>query len=432
MNDPNGLIHHRGRCHLFYQHNPAAPVHRDIHWGHAVSADLVHWEHLPVALAPQPGTPDADGCWSGCTVIADDGTPTILYTGLRGGRHTACLATALDDDLVAWRRHPGTPVIAAPPPGLDVVGFRDHTAWREDRGWCQLMGAGIRGAGGAALLYRSPDLRRWRYAGPLLTGDGDGDVSMWECPDFFALGDRHALVVSAWDRAPLNHALWFTGDYADGHLEPRAHGLVDHGRCFYAPQSFSDDRGRRLMLGWLVEDRPLDAQLAAGWSGVMSLPRELGLDAGGVLTVRPAAELAAGRGRRLTGDGARGRALEVVATLPAAGRGRAGVADHPAPDGSEQTTIVYDAAARRLVLDAGRTPRAAPLDPRGDTVRLHVFVDHSVVEVFADERLAISGRVYPTGAASDGVRVIADGVDPDAIRLEMWERPGIWGMSRTS
>ena len=114
MNDPNGLIRWAGRYHLFYQHNPNAPVWGHIHWGHAVSDDLMHWRDLPLALAPTPGSYDADGCWSGCTVD-DGGTPTLVYTARRGRRESICLARG-GPDLVDWTKTPDNPVIPGPPP----------------------------------------------------------------------------------------------------------------------------------------------------------------------------------------------------------------------------------------------------------------------------------------------------------------------------
>ena len=88
LNDPNGLIQWNGEYHMFYQYNPNGPFHGTIHWGHAVSADLVHWRHLPIALAPEAGTADEDGCWSGCAVD-DSGVPTLIYSGHRDGRAAA-------------------------------------------------------------------------------------------------------------------------------------------------------------------------------------------------------------------------------------------------------------------------------------------------------------------------------------------------------
>ena len=111
MNDPNGLIQHGGRVHLFYQHNPGGPVPGHMAWGHASSADLWHWADHPLALEPGADGPDRDGCWSGCAVV-HDGVPHLLYTGLRGELTLPCLATAGDQDLIRWSRSPANPVIA--------------------------------------------------------------------------------------------------------------------------------------------------------------------------------------------------------------------------------------------------------------------------------------------------------------------------------
>lgn len=157
LNDPNGLIQWGDEYHVFYQHNPAGAFHDRIHWGHAVSTDLAHWRHLPIALAPEPGTIDEDGCWSGCAVN-NDGIPTIMYSGASSIGQRPCIATS-SDGLLTWQKYAGNPVIAAPPPDLDLIEYRDHSIWREDGMWYQLIGVGIHDQGGAALLYRSPDLR---------------------------------------------------------------------------------------------------------------------------------------------------------------------------------------------------------------------------------------------------------------------------------
>lgn len=129
MNDPNGPIYWKGQYHMFFQYNPDAAVWGDMHWAHAVSPDMVHWRHLPIALAPTPGGPDAAGCFSG-TAVVDNGVVTVLYTGvvnstlanatLNDGQHifreSQCLATSIDPDLKTWKKL-AAPVIAAPPPG---------------------------------------------------------------------------------------------------------------------------------------------------------------------------------------------------------------------------------------------------------------------------------------------------------------------------
>ncbi|MBZ0288494.1 MAG: glycoside hydrolase family 32 protein, partial [Anaerolineae bacterium] len=192
MNDPNGLIHWKGEYHLFYQHNPDSPLHANMHWGHAVSPDLVHWEDLPIALAPTPGGPDKDGVWSGCAVNGD-GVPTIFYTGV----FPECqLVVRASDDMRSFEKYAGNPVIAAPPSGLNVTGFRDPFVWKEADGWYMVVGSGIKGVGGTVFLYRSPDLLYWEYIHPLLMGSKDETGVMWECPGFFNLGDKWVLYVS--------------------------------------------------------------------------------------------------------------------------------------------------------------------------------------------------------------------------------------------
>ena len=187
MNDPNGLIYWKGYYHLFYQYVSNDPPWERKKWGHAASTDLVHWIDLPIASAPTPGGPDQDGCFSGCAVN-QDGVPTLIYTGVRGDQQLPCLATS-PDDLIAWQKYAGNPVIATPPHDLDLFAFRDHTLWKEGAMWYQLVGAGIKGVGGVVLLYRSPNLLDWEYMYPLYTGDQRSiepvwTGSMWECPDY--------------------------------------------------------------------------------------------------------------------------------------------------------------------------------------------------------------------------------------------------------
>ncbi len=248
MNDPNGLIYWKEKYHVFYQHNPHAASWGTMHWGHAVSADLLRWTHQPIALAPTPGGPDKDGCFSGCAVD-NDGVPTLIYTGVQP--EVQCVATSADD-MRTWQKHAGNPVLAGPPPGLAVTGFRDPCVWREGAAWLMLIGSGIQGVGGAALLYTSPDLLHWEYQHPLCIGDKDQTGPMWECPDFFPLGDKYVLLVS-----PIGTSAVFTfvGTYANRKFIPETQDRADLGQHFYAAKSMADGSGRRLLWGWSWEGR---------------------------------------------------------------------------------------------------------------------------------------------------------------------------------
>jgi len=280
LNDPNGLIHWKGQYHLFYQYNPNGPFWGTIHWGHAASTDLVHWMHLPIALAPTPESADEDGCWSGCAVD-NQGIPTLIYTGKRGEEEFPCLATS-PDDLLTWQKYAANPLIPGPPSDLQVVGFRDPSVWQEGDKWYQLIGSGIPEVGGTALLYTSPDLIHWEYMHPLYTGDKNRTDpvwtgSMWECPQLFPLGEKHVLLVSVWEHGRPYYAVYFVGSYVNHRFLPETQCIVDGGGHFYAPQTLRDDQRRRLMWGWLWEGRSIAHQQAAGWAGVMSLPRLLRL-----------------------------------------------------------------------------------------------------------------------------------------------------------
>ena len=391
MNDPNGPIWWKGRHHLFYQHNPNGAFWGDMHWGHASSPDLLHWTHLPIALAPTPGGPDKDGVFTGCAVVHEN-KPTLIYTGVQP--EVQCIATS-EDRMIEWKKHPANPIIAAPPAGLQVTGFRDPCVWKQDGTWWMVIGAGFKGIGGTALLYRSDDLVRWIYLHPLYTGKLDPNAKakgavatgeMWECPEFFPLGRKWVLIVSAKGTTP-----YFVGEYRGLKFEPESEGVIDAG-AYYAPKSYLDNRGRRILWGWIQERRSREAQIAAGWSGVMSLARVLTLDSQARLEMEPAPEY-----RKLrAGHATSGDSLELEAVFELTGTDDVGLT-------VAQTRIAYRLNERRLV--AGPNSTLLALDP-GEKLRLRVFVDGSVIEVFANRRAPITVRHYPDAGQAVSVSAI--------------------------
>src|SRR5829696_8845624 len=147
INDPNGPIRHEGVYHLFYQANLDAPSWGRPVWGHVTSTDLVTWTRRPVALSPEPGAPDADGCWSGCTRIVQ-GRPAIYYTGVVGeddGRVESVCRAWGSADLLAWERDTANPLVLGPPPQLCSGYHRDPFLWQDDDGWHMLLGGGTSG-----------------------------------------------------------------------------------------------------------------------------------------------------------------------------------------------------------------------------------------------------------------------------------------------
>ena len=418
MNDPNGLIQHRGVHHMFFQFNPANPWSERIHWGHARSKNLIDWEILPNALAPGQAGADPLSCYSGCAVTSD-GRPVMIYTGVAPER--TCLAFG-NDDLTRLDKFDGNPVIAGPPSGFNATGFRDHSVWREDGGWRMIIGSGESGRAGLALGYRSPDLLSWEYDGVFAASTGQESSPMWECPDFFRVGDRDFLVVSM---HPDRRVVYYSAPDHGRVFEGVPGGQVDLGRALYAPQSFTDESGRRIMFGWLQEERPRELQVAAGWSGVQSLPRVLGCDAAGRLLCSPAPEV--DRLRESAGPDWRhpehvsGDRVEIRARFNWIENGVCGLSVLDSGDGRERTEITYGFANDWLTLDASgsslqtcnhRTVSGGRLWlPPGRDVELRVFVDGSVVEVFANGR-AGAMRAYPELPGSVGVRAITRIAEP--------------------
>jgi beta-fructofuranosidase len=445
LNDPNGLIQWKGLFHLFYQFNPDGPFHANILWGHATSTDLVHWTDRPVALTPEAGGPDEDGCWSG-VMVNDRGTPTIVYSGRANGRELPCIAVA-DDTLDTWTKDPGNPVIAAPPQGLELTAFRDHCVWQEGDGWFQLIGSGIRGRGGTALLYTSRDLRVWEYRGPILIGDStETDPiwtgTMWECVDLFELDGRHVLVASVWDEGVTHHPIAFVGSYVDGTFTPDSLQHVDLGlRYCYAPQTFRDDAGRRIMIGWMQEGRTPEQLHAAGWAGLLTVPRVLSLSSSGRLLASPVPGLTALRGAVETVSGVllegedpvrladvRDGMADLMIEAEIAIGGALVVELFRSPEGDECTTLTVDRDARTLTLDRSASSAAGTdavelggaIELREGRLRLRILLDHSAIEIFANGT-PLSARVYPTRDDATGLRLCAGKGRTEIITASAWE-----------
>jgi beta-fructofuranosidase len=414
INDPNGPFRWRDRYHLFYQHNPDAPVHANVHWGHVSSPDLAHWEHHPIALAPTPGGPDEAGCWSGC-VVDDDGVPTAVYTGVdrhHTGAGSICLARAVvpdDETLTDWKPLP-VPAVSAPPADLDVVMFRDPFVFTHGgRRWA-LVGAGHEDGTPSVLLYDCADLTDWRFAGVLVdghdpvAGDAFGDKAVgWECPQMYATagGDR-VLVLSLWDGDPCA-----TG-YLTGRLQPhgddelrfeaRAGGRLDHGRDFYAP-AVLQEADRALMWGWSWEARDQSEVDGAGWAGVLSAPRVVDVHPDGTLRVVPAPEL-----ELLRADAAFATAPGGAVPLPQSydltvtAQGQTTVSLLRSATGAEMT-LLLDPDAGTVTLDRTDWPRtrpegSAPIVVQATGRQVRVLVDGSLLEVFVDDRATLTERVY--------------------------------------
>ncbi|HEY1381853.1 MAG TPA: glycoside hydrolase family 32 protein [Gemmataceae bacterium] len=407
MNDPNGPIFFGGKYHLFYQHNPYGTEWGHMHWGHAVSGDLVHWDHWPIAIAPSADRGE-EHCFSGCCVN-DGGTPTIVYTSI-GPKTPAAdgavqwLATSTDG-MRTWRKHPANPVMTLALHGdLQVKDWRDPFVWKDGADWYAVLGGHRAGGRGCALIYTSKDLVTWRFLNALM----EGTEKNWECPNFFKLGDKWVLIYS-----PHGPVRYYTGTLTkDYRFVPEHHGTLDHSGTFYAPTSMVAPDGRRLLWGW--------ARVKGdGWNGCLTLPRVLTLGLDGRLHIEPAAELAKLRGPRTTqsggGDGPGSYPLplqpadgwEIDLTVWPAASKRFGLSLRDRGTQAVEPLAVVDLAAGTLT--AGGVTAKLPPRPAADRYRLRAFLDRSILEVYLDGTDCLTAPLPADPARPRDVVLTADG-----------------------
>ena len=337
INDPNGLCYFRGRYHAFCQHNPYAAAWGPMHWAHAVSDDLLHWEELPIALRPDAPYEDGGGCFSG-SAVEKDGKLWLVYTSVSRERGQT-QSVAVSEDGVTFHKLAENPVLPQSPLDPANRDFRDPKVFPfPGGGWGMVCGAGVEGLA-SVLLFRSADLLRWEYQGPLFQSRDFGPVP--ECPDFFPLGDRWVLLFSRMDGE--RRAQFVVGEFDGERFTPQSFQQPERGPDFYAPQTFVDGRGRRLLLGWLFR---WDRQVPPGAvrAGALTLPRELSLEMGR-LRCAPVEEAApyltqddpslSRQGGRLRAMGEDGPVLDL-------------------PEGQvRQVQVLADGNAREVFLDGG-------------------------------------------------------------------------------
>jgi beta-fructofuranosidase len=461
MNDINGPLFWKGRYHIFYQHNADAAYWKRIQWGHASSADLVHWVHHPLALAPEPGGADRDGCFSGGAVVVN-GVPTLIYHGVPEG---TCIATSDDDDLVHWTRYPANPVIRAPQPGGPEYGrYRvyDPCAWKHGASWYALCGSRDPEGGDTAYLFRSPDMIHWQYLHPFYRSDRRWTEADEDCavPDFFPLGNKHMLLFCS----HLQGTQYYVGRYQGERFYPETHARMSWpGGHLGGGITLLDGQGRRVYMDWIRELRGADQERASGWSGVMTLPRILSLAEDGLLRIEPIPELGILRrnlrshgplrlraGLEQPFDDIHGDCLELAVEMAPGSAQEFGVEVRRSPDGAEGTRVVCTPKAGTLSIDVSRSTlneeirypyyrnlqaldrlpeeqrmvqaQQAPFElAAGETLTLRIYLDRSVLEVFANERQCITQRIYPSRGDSLGVSVFARGGDTEVVSIQAWD-----------
>jgi sucrose-6-phosphate hydrolase SacC (GH32 family) len=453
-NDINGAIHWKGRYHLFFLGRSAPDLETILSgkdtdrmretWLHASSRDLVHWIHHPPALVPVFDGSMPKGLFSG-DMMDHMPVPTIMVHVPGQG---TCLYTAEDDELNDWKPHPKNPVIpveGAPP---EAVIF-DPCGWKEGEIHYALIGSKNRRPGyegDSTSLFRSRDLVNWEYRGPFYKSDRRWTPESQDCacPDFFPLGDKHVLISHV--HHPQNHLQYYIGRFDKGaeRFLPESHGSMSWpGGQLCGPETLLDDKGRRIFWGWIMEAGTPDP----AWASVATLPRVLSLAGDHTLRIEPVPELEALRHHprhrenltvagELPLDEVKGDCLEISAVIEPGDAKEFGIKVRCSPGGEEQTAIICSPAERTLKIDLSKSSpdveytwgdrvvmeQAAPFELKPDEpLRLRVFLDRSVLEVFANGRQCLTQRIYPSRGDSLGVTLVARGGSVKVTSLDAWE-----------
>ncbi len=450
--DPNGAIYWKGRYHLqyIYQDN------RGHCFGHASSRDLLHWRWHPTGL--YPGDSDVDrGMFSGNCFVNKNGEATMLYHGVSAGN---CIATSSGPLLEKWTKLTSNPIVPIPEKGSPqekLYSSWDPHGWLEGDTYYAIFG------GKNPTVFKAKELDKWNYVGKFMAKDMPGvdDFEDISCPDFFRLGDKYMLLCISHSRG----CRYYLGEWKNEQFHPESHGRMNWpgGTCF-APESLLDSKGRRIMWAWVLDRRsePFSKSSPSGWSGTMTLPRVLSLARDGTLLIKPVDELKQLRtnGRKHTSikvadgmsfrlDDVAGDCLELDLIINPGEAKRFGLKVRCSPDGREETVICYESGKKQLQIDMAKssiddlkyytlsmnlpnftpdipdrlvTQQAAPFELKeSEKLRLRIFLDRSILEVFANGRQCITQRIYPKLEDSLGIMLFSEGGSMIVESLEAWD-----------
>ncbi|MEO1772233.1 beta-fructofuranosidase [Enterococcus sp. 665A] len=417
LNDPNGLIFFKGKYHFFYQFNPYDSYWGSMHWGHAISDDMLHWEYLPVALAPSESYDNhpKGGCFSG-SAIEHEGRLYLLYTAStnygEGFVQNQCMAYS--DDGINFYKSEKNPVISAPPTGYDSGNFRDPKVWKH-ADYFYLVCSAKKDDLGQALIYRSKNLEDWEFFNVLAESRGEFGY-MWECPDFFPLknatGEKYVLTFSPMGVKDRGN-IYLVGEmnYDTGKFNYATVGSLDWGFDYYAAQSFVDHKGRRILVAWangwdwMPWWKDWGPTFKEDWCGAFNLPREVILDEDNRLKFVPIHELQSIRKSpkniqetAVTGKNGllipteNGNCFELKLTIDLA----SSTTDYFELKlrSNEVLSTIVTVDLRKQLLSVSRdnsdnwsqgTTKSNLLLEDKDTLMIHLFVDQSSVEIFTDE-----------------------------------------------
>ena len=461
MNEPHAPLFYNGKYHLFYQHNPFGPYWGQIHWGHWVSDDMVHWKHADIALAPEKGDIDPDGIWSGSAFIGPNNTPMLFYTAGNLSKDEnqytsiAIPADTTDPYLKEWKK---TGVIVEKPSEYKKNEFRDPFVFKIEDNYYMIVGSGIEGRGGSAPLFQSKDAINWQYLHPFYISDKEkypilGGV--WELPVFLPLTKEDGtptnkyvfMVLPLRDEADVEVFYWIgefdkkTKKFVPDDSDPK---LMDYGDFgFTGPSGMVDPKTGRSIVFSIAQGKYGNIDTYdMGWAHNAGLPVSLWLNDADELRFSPIKELESLRKEELIScqncntasidqqlKELHGEKNEIIMEFSISDL-KAGIEVRRSEDGSHKAMIYYDPESDAIVFDKKqenpeRDFRALKAPLNGvKNVKLHIYLDRSMIEIYINNTASITDRIYfkdkdATGFGFIGAKTL------DLSNFQIWSLNGI-------
>lgn len=452
-NECHGMYYSDGRYHLFFQKNADGPYMARLHWGHISSANLYDWREEKIALAPGDWY-DIKGCWSGC-VFSDDiitgGKPGIFYTAVDYAKAMIAQASPETDALSDWIKSAKNPIIGGRPSGLSDD-FRDPYFFRNGENAYMIVGSSANGVGTTTLHRYNPDSGSWSNNGDLFFSGSSAsqDGTFWEMPNITPMPDGKWLFTATplGTRQGVHTLYWVGGIDNDGKFVPDANSSVPRNVELNSKEGFGllsptiyRHEGKTIVLGIVPDKLPSTTNWRLGWAHCYSLPREWSLSENGTLIQKPFEGLAGLRtetmfsrdGFELSGTldmtPVSGRSVELLGTFEV---GSAPFGFNIFRNATASGSITYNPATGELIADFSRLARyqndngiydgvyRCPIPERpatGSELKLNVFIDHSIIDIFVNDMWATSIRVFPTDAEASGIEAFSDsGVNVKSLR----------------
>ncbi|WP_163537422.1 GH32 C-terminal domain-containing protein [Gracilibacillus sp. YIM 98692] len=470
MNEPHAPFYYKGKYHLFYQKNASGPYFSHLHWGHWTSDDLVFWKNEKTALFPQKGDLTPSGVWSGSATIGPNNTPYLFYTFANFNKtYNQGVAIARPENiedihLVDWKMEPQGAIYQTDQQGMPAQ-FRDPFVWKDEteEKWYLIIGGGVKDKGPTAWVYTSTDCENWDFEGELFSVDSSLYPYLgtnWELPVLLPVRDQQGQVKYAFifmsffdDESKYEvDTYYYLGEFDKQKVEfipdTKEPQLMDYGRFkFSGPSGFVDPvTNKTIVFSILQGDRNEQEEYDAGWAHHAGLPIELFLE-NQELRIQPLENLASLRQELLVHENNKSmeevnhklknihdKMLEILIEFEET-ENLVGLELKKDPTNQEKTKLLFDKAIEKVWLDRTESRKDKEGDIQGGPLKLdeglkaHIFIDHSAVECYLNQKKMISSRAYPVLPNSDYLSIIGN-TDTRIKSIKIFKLQSIWKNER--